>query len=247
MLSIFTRILIIFTVNILSSHPLYAEVKSVEQKNVDFPVKTEKLLKGESHFFMEELSPKKASRLYPDFSSLDSLGLLQEPKVKMVISKHVFIVKKPVGFFEDQQLTDERYMTHLLAGQKIKKLSSDSFKVTVPGETGYSYQLQSFFDADDISTLPNSKIIKAVTTAKDFDVISKGASTIMFTEKTKFSKYARGAVSVSSFIPMKEDRTLVITYNLWAFSKKEVRGLDLKKSLLEEMNDTREAIESYVP
>jgi hypothetical protein len=247
MLSIFTRILIILSVNLISSLPLYAEGKSVEQKNVAFTVKPEKLLKGEFHFFIEELSSKKLKNLYPEFTSLDSLGLLQESGLKIVISKHVSIIKKPVGFFEDRQLTDERFVAHLLEGQKVKKISPETFKVTVPGEAGYSYQIQSFFDADDISTLPNSKIIKAVTTAKDLDVISKGASTIMFSERTKFSRYARGGVSVSSFIPMKEDRTLIITYNLWAFSKKEVSGLDLKKSLLEELEGTREAMESFSP
>ncbi len=245
MLSIFTRILIILTLNLLGALPLYAEVKSLEQENVDFSVKPQKLLGGEAHYFYRELSPKKLSQQYPEISNLDSLGLTQDRKARLVISKQVYIVKKPVGFFDDQQLTDERYLSHLLAGQKVKKNSPDSFKVTVPGEAGYTYQIQSFFDADDISTLPNAKIIRAVTTAKELDVISKGASTIIFTEKKEFSKYAIGGISVSSYIALKEDRTMIITYNLWAFSKKEAQALDLKKAFLEEMESTRDAIEKF--
>lgn len=237
------KLLFIFTLNLLVSVPLYANV--VEQKELNFPIQTEKLLKGEVHTYFSILSPRKLAVQYPELFNLDSLSLNQETGVVLVINKSVSVVSKPVGFFDDKQMVEEKYVAHVLGEQKVSKLSTDSFKVTVPGSDSYSYKLQSFFDADDVSTLPNSKVIRAVTAARNLDVISKSASTIMFSEKTNYTKLVDGGVSVSSFIPLKENKTMIITYNLYAIKKKFALKKVLHQSFLNEAIAVKDLIESY--
>ena len=231
------------TIHLIISASIYA--KPIEQKDVDFPIKSQKLLKGEIHYFFEIISPKELAQHYPEVFQLDSLSLIKEKNIKMVVNKSVYIVNKPVGFFDDQQLSDEKYVAHVLGEQVVKKTGPASYKVTVPGEGGFSYKMHSYFDADDISTLPSSKVTRAVTSARELDVISKSASTVMLTEKTNFTKYTEGGVSISSYIPMKENKTLIITYNLWAVKKPfAIRGI-LKSSYLQEVEAVKSLQESF--
>lgn len=239
------KFVFVFSLNLIISAPIYA--KTVEQKNLNFPIQTAELLKGEVHYYFEILSPRKLATRHADVFELDALSLIQESNVMMLLNKSVSIIDKPVGFFDDKQMSDEKFLDHILGEQKIKKLGPASYSVTVPGETGYSYKMNSFFDADDVSTLPNSKVIRAVSAAKKLDVIAQSASTIMFIEKTNFTKYTEGGVSVSSFIPMKENKTLIITYNLWAIKKPFVLPKVLKANFLTEIEAVKELMNNYKP
>jgi hypothetical protein len=67
----------------------------------------------------------------------------------------------------------------------------------------------------------------------------------MLTEKTHFTKYTEGGVSISSYIPMKENKTLIITYNLWAVKNPfAIRGI-LKSSYLQEVEAVKSLQESF--
>jgi hypothetical protein len=231
----------IIFVNLLLS--LSVSAKTKEQKEIQFPIRAEQLLKGEVHFFFDILSPSKLAVQQGELFELDSLSLAQESDVEMVVTKHAYIVKKPAGFFDDQQLSDERYISHIMGDQKVKKLGPAAYSVSVPG--GPKYRMQLFFDADDVSTLPNSKVIRGVNAVKKIDVISKGASAIMFVEKTNFQKDVEGGVSVSSFIPLNERRTLIVTYNLYAVNKRAVKRKAFKHSFMEEIGSLKKLQDNF--
>lgn len=245
MFKIIYKLGLVFIFNLIISIPLYA--KLVEQKNINFPIKTKDLMKGEIHYYFSIFDPLKLGDKSPEIYELDSLSLNQESNVMMVLNKSVLVVNKPVGFFDDTQMTDEKYLSHILGEQKLKKLAPSSFKITVPGEMGHSYKMNNFFDADDVSTLPNSKVIRAVSAAKKLDIISQSASNIMFVEKTKFTKYSVGSVSVSSYIPLKENKTLIITYQLWGIKKPYAQEQVLKSNFLSETEAVRELLNNFKP
>lgn len=243
MLNFISKIVLIMTINLLVSIPLYAQL--VEQKKINFPVKIERLMKGEIHFYFEIISPRKLAVQYPEAFELDSLSLNQEINVQMVLTKSVSVVEKPVGFFEQNQMADEKYLNHVMGEQKVKKLNPSSFLVTVPGKDGFNYKMTRYFDSDDVSTLPNTKVIRAVTAAKKLDVISQSASSIMFSEFTNYTKYTEGGVAVSSFIPLKENKTLVITYNMWAVKKDSADRNKLKENVLNEILAVKGLLDTY--
>lgn len=237
------KIAFILTINLLLSIPVYADV--VEQKNLDFIIKPEELMKGDIHYYFSVVSPRKLKQQHPELRDLDSLSLLKEQKNRLILTKSVFVINKPVGFFDDKQMTDERFITHLMGEQKVSKLSPSSFKITVPGQLAHSYKMKLFFDADDLSTMPNSKITRAVTVAKKMDVIAQGASIIMFTEQSDYTRFSEGGVIVSSYIPLKETKTLVIQYQLKSVKKKFASKKILKPGILAELLAVKDLINNY--
>ena len=202
-------------------------------------------MKGNVNYAMDVLSPTKFHKKYTELDELDSLALMQEPNVRMVLSKSAYIVDKPVGFFDHLNTVDEKFINHVLGEQKIKKSSENNFKITVPGESGYTYKMKSYFDSDDISTLPNSKVVRSVTQARKLDIISKSASSTTYKEMTKFSKYFSGGIQVSSYIPINEKKTLVLNYSLFAIKKNFALVNVLKRSLKVESEAQRDLINSF--
>lgn len=243
MLSLMSKLLLVMSMNLLLIGSVSAKV--VEKEDIHFPLETEKLLAGETHYFFEIMTPRKLSMYYPEAFDLDSLSLNQESHVSMLITKSVMVLDQPVGFFNEQDLMSEKYMSHIMGEQKVKKLGADSYQITVPGKAAHSYKIQSYFDADNVSTLPNSKVIRALYAVKKLDVISQGAFTIVFTEKTQYTKYAVGGISVSSYIPLKEDKTLVITYQLSGIKQKYAKEEILKPSYLSELKAVKRLQQNY--
>src|SRR5688572_10421018 len=93
----------------------------VEQNRIDFPIKADELLKGEIHTYFSILSPQKLAVQHADVFELDSLSLVQESNVMMVLNKAVYVVSKPVGFFDDKQLSDEKFVSHVMGDQDVRK------------------------------------------------------------------------------------------------------------------------------
>lgn len=237
------KMISVFALNLLISAPTYAT--AVAEKGIKFMPTTEALMKGEVHYALEIVSPDKLDNKYPDLFYLDSLSFTSDPSVAIVIAKSAFVVNKPAGFFDHLTVSDENFLAHIMGEQKIKKMGESSFKISVPGEAAHTYNLKSYFDSDDISTLPNSKVIRAVTQARKLDVISQSASAVIFREMTNYSKYSAGGIQVSSFIPLKENKTLVLTYVMTAVKKNFALEKVLRKNFKDEAQAQKKLINSY--
>ena len=239
----FFKVIPLLAINLIISSTVYA--KTVEQKELNFPIKTEELLREEIHYFFTAITPRKLVVTYPELFDLDSLSLIQESNVTLLVSKSVSIASKPVSFFEEEQMTDKKFVSQIMGEQKVQEISPKVFLVTVPGEKPLKYKMQTYFDADDLSTLPNSKEIRAVGAAKKLDVISQGASTIMFKEMSRFNREVAGAVTVSSYVPLKENRTLIISYGMWAIKNPIKDKKALKENFVQELGAVNNLIDSY--
>lgn len=213
----FYKLLIVLALNLLISAPTFAS--SIDKKDLLFPVDTALLLKGEVHYALDVVSVKKIKIKYPQFSRLDTQAFMKEPKIKLVVSKSAYIVSKPVGFFDHENVISESFNSHFMGDQKVKKLNKHDFKITVPGKDGYSYKMKTYFDSDEVSTLPHPKAVRAVAEIKKLDVISQSAASTIFREFTDFSKYTIGGSQVTTIIPLKENKTLIINYSLTAVKK----------------------------
>ncbi len=231
----------VFFVNLALSLAVSATTK--EQTALHFPINADELLKGEIHFFFEILTPKQLAVQQSEFIELDSLGLSRKKDIAIIASKHAYIIKKPAGFFDDQQLSEKKYISHIMKGHTVKKSEEATYRVTT--SAGPAFKMRLFFDSDDVSTIPNAKVVRAVNAVKKFDVISKGASIIMFIEKTGVSNDGKGGVSVSSFIPLNEKKTLVVTHSLHAIDKNGLKRQSLKRSFQEEIESLRKLQDSY--
>lgn len=239
----FFRLMLTLILNLVISLPVSA--KLIEEKSLHFPIKSEELMKGDIHYYFSLQTPRKMLEIFPEVFDLDSLSLLNEAQAMMILTKSVYIVRKPIGFFDENQMTDEKFFSHMMSDHKVTKLSPDSFKISATKDQQYTYKVQTFFDADDISTLPNSKITRAVMAAKRLDIISQGASTIMFSEYTGYSKFLLGGISAVSFVAVKEEHTLVIQYQLKAIKKNLADNKNIKLEIRRELNEQKKLLESF--
>ena len=219
----------------------YAELQ--KKPKLNFKVQGE-ALKEDIHYSFAQGSAEELKNNFPNIARLDSIGFLKEKKASVVVSKVAYVIKKPIGFFDHESLVDEKLVSELMGDQKIKKISSDGFVVVVPGKEKMTYKLKIYVDSDDVSTLPHSKVTESITSFRKLDVISQSASSISFREMSEFTHSAFGAVIVSSFIPLKENKTLVISYYVTALREKG----DVKKNeanLRNEFQVTRNVIERF--
>lgn len=218
--------------------------KSIKHKQLSFTLDTDSLIKGETHYYLELLSPRKLALKYPVIFELDSLSLIQESQVKMLVTKSVSVINKPVGFFDEQELLSEKFLSYLSPELRFKKINQESFLVS-SSQNGLSYKTQTYFDADDLSTLPNSKVTRAISAVKKLDIISQGASMIVLTERTSFSHFTEGSVAATSYIPLKENKTMRIEYNLWAVKEDFSKVKELEENFVKEQEEMKARLDSY--
>lgn len=238
-----TRLLVFLLLNQLMALPVSARV--VEQTELRFKIKSQELLAGEIHYAHQLYSPKDIVERFPEAIDLDSMNLIYEKGIKILITKMAFIVNKPVGFFTTDLMRDPKFLQTILGAAEIKKVTDDIHQIKVPEDKQYSYQVKSFFDSDDISTLNNSKVVQAVTAVKKLDVISQGASAHVVREFSKFTQPVLGSTQVSSYIPLMDGKTLVILYQFTLMKKKDVKKAQLRTSIKEEATHLKPLIDQF--
>lgn len=216
-----------------------------KKTSIPFNIETDKLLKGEVHYALFLHSPAKVKEKWEWSQKFDSVALLKGKDSAIVVSKFAYVVNKPIGFFDHTHLSDERYIAHIMGDQKVSKIDENSYKVNVAGKYAHTFNLDSYYDSDDVSTLSHPKSIHAVTTMKGVDTISQSATATVFREMTGYTNFAEGAVSASYYVPLKENKTLIITYQMHGVKKKFANKKVLEKNLVEEALAQKALLESF--
>jgi hypothetical protein len=237
------KIIGLFLLSLPFASAIYA--KAIKQPEFNFKVDAQKLIAGDFHYSFHLVTPRKLMERIPMAADLDSLSLLQENDVKIMLTKTAFVINKPVGFFDNEHIRNEKIVSHMMGEQSITSLDQVTYKVSVPGEMKHSYKMRSYFDSDDISTLPNSRIIQAVSAAKKMDVLSQSSSSMVLKEYTHYTDYLTGGVKISSYITLQEGSTLVITYGLSAVKKAYAKDLMLEGGFVEETEAIKSLLNSY--
>jgi hypothetical protein len=235
-----TKLLVFLIFTVCLNMAAFAEFK--QQKNIKFRVIGADLMKGDIHYSFSLMEPKVFKKKYGYIRDLDSLKVRNEPNIKILLTKAVFVVKTQIGFFDHEHMKNKNYLKHLHAHQTLEDVSDGVYRVTNPD---YSYTLKTFFDSDDISSLPNSAVVRAMTAAKKIDVISQSASSLVFNELTNFTSFSLGETSVTTYMGLKEDYTLVMHYQVSGIRTSFANKKKLKQDYLQELQFMKKAIESF--
>jgi hypothetical protein len=224
------KLLFTLLLNLTLSVPTYAAV--VEEKKLNFSFNSEKLMKGDVYYSFRKVSAKEAKKKFSTIAQIDTLKMLKNSENIVLINKIVYVINKPIGFFDHKQMIDMDFLKHLFEGSKVTPVSEDVFRIKGQKD----YRMGIYYDSDDISTLPSPAVIKAVTAARKLDIISQSAPAILFKE------YDNGSVDVTSYVTLIENKTLAITYHM-AEAKKNSQ--DLNDDFVKEVMAQRKLIESY--
>lgn len=218
---------------------------SVKQKELNFPVKGEELLKGDVHYSYSLTTKEELAGLYPDFLDLDTTGITKPSNARLLVSKAAYVVKKPTGFFDNNKVVDVTFLNHLFGEQKVSAKADGVFSVVIPGSTPQQYKMRTHFDSDDISSTKSSRAIRAITAAKGLDIQIKGASSIIVRETWDYSKGAYGAIHVTAYLTIMEDQTLVIDYGLMSLIPPLLARETLEESISQEAAAHQVLINSF--
>jgi hypothetical protein len=203
-----------------------------EEPELNFILQTSQLMEGEIQYSFKVLSPEGLKKLSPLLSELDSLGLVSSG-TSLMVSKFAFVVKKPMGIFDQKEDEEADFLSFLSGGSKVKRMGDGLFSFHTKGEPGLSYQLARFEDSDDISTLSRSKAARGIQAVKRLDPLFQSASLMIFQELTNFSHSFNGATELYAYLPLNEFRTLVFGFKLVSL-KDYSNDSSLKQSLSEE-------------
>lgn len=228
--------LIYFLILLSISSPLFG--KAVEQSSFNFQFNSESLMTGDIYYAFKTHTKEDLKKNLPKILLLDSIGITKNKEFEFIVMKSVYVLKREVGFFDHKTMSNKKLIQALFKTNDIKKESENSFKVKTPD---YSFLLKVFYDSDDISTLDTSKIVRAVTAAKKMDLLSESASSIILKELTTPQN---GSVNISIHIPLKERRTLVIDYQLFAI-KKNATKKNLKEKFIQNVIHSKEVFEKF--
>jgi len=219
--------------------------KVIEKKNLKFNVIGSDLVKGDIHFSFSLMEPKTFKKKYRQIKDLDSLEVRKEPNVKIMLTKAAFIVKTPIGFFDHEHMKNLTFIKYIHEGEEVSEVSDSQFNIRVPGEHPYSYTLKTYFDSDDISSLPTSKAVRAMTAAKKIDVITQSSNSMVFSEMSNFTTFALGGSSVTTYMSLKENSTLILHYELIGIRTSFADRKVLRQEYQRHIQQLQKAINSY--
>lgn len=189
----------------------FAQAKMVEKPELNFSISYNDLAKGEIHY---SFSLMDSSKLPADIAAVDTLGIMQISSSKILYNKIAYIIAKPVGHFNYQQVTNYNEIKRLMPHANVKKLTERSFKVSTKGLFGYSYLLDMEYDSEIVSTANDSAVIESIDRAKRLDGTLGQVDSTIFRHIHDFSKYSNAGVSVTRHYDLDGEATLVVTTNI---------------------------------
>ena len=222
----------------LTSYQVFAQKLEPE---INFILRTPLLLDGEVQYSFSVLSAEALRKKYPLLSELDTLELLNSKDASFMISKFAFVVKKPLGVF-DQKETDEAEFLSYLAQGKVQKIKDGVYQYHLEGQPGLKYKLTRYEDSDDISTLSRSRAARGIQAAKRLDPLFQSASLMTFHELTDFGHSFNGATELYAYLPLNESRTLVFGFKFISL-KDYANDSGLRQGLQEEIFNFKRLID----
>lgn len=232
-----------FLLSLVTHFPSHAE--AVRQKELNFTVKGEELLKGHVAWSIELFKRGDLKSDHPEFADFDTSGFTRADDARLLASKSAYVVNKPVGFFDHDKIVNLKFLNHFLGQQKVTQMGEGLFKVEIPGSTPLTYKMRTHFDSDDISSTKDSRVIRAITAAKRMDIQVQGASSIYVREMWDYSRGAYGAIHVTACIAIMENRTLIIDYGIMSLKPPLMADETLIDSVRDEATAHQTLINSF--
>lgn len=230
--------LLFLTLLILATGNAYAIRLEPE---LNFVLQTPLLLEGEIQYSFSVLSAETIKKERPLIAELDSLELLSNKGSSFLVSKFAFVVKKPLGVFDQSEDEEAGFLSYLSGGAKVNKRGEGRYSFELQGSPGLKYSMARFEDSDDISTLSRSKAARGIQAAKRLDPLFQSASLMTFHELTEFNHSFNGATELFAYLPLNESRTLVFGFKLVAL-KDYSNDSNLKQGLVEEFKNIQTLI-----
>lgn len=173
-----------------------------------FLVNTEALERGEVHFHGHTLTLQQLTDQFPDWLELDGARVLEVSDGDVHAGKWAQLIEKPLGFFNENRMLDQKWLEQLLKIGKLTRVDENSYKGS---DAQGDFELEVFYDSDDMSNLQNGRLIRSLGHAKKLDPISGGAAaSICISLKRRRS----AELTLINYVSLSSRRTLEVGYYL---------------------------------
>jgi hypothetical protein len=215
-----------------------AQAKTTKFKTLDF--NTIALGRSDAHYSFKLINKSKIKELPASFKELYAIGMKGVKGTKIVISKNVILVNKPVSFFTKEKVLDPRFNKKSISAHKVflKESGSSALRVENTGMFSYDYDLYIYFkDASvtDLAAGQNAYVSKMY--AEDAYVGNADAQVLRLSRN--FSDLGYGSAVYSNYIAY-GDQTIISSYSIVALKSIYAWGSIVESNLVKEITKLRD-------
>ncbi|MFA7613863.1 MAG: hypothetical protein WCY48_06465 [Candidatus Caldatribacteriota bacterium] len=223
-----------------------AEAKDIKHPQFNFQISTHKLKSTDLHYSFVSVGQEAFQKEAGVFSALANPSREKDPlktNSKYVLFRAVFPIKKAVGHFDSEKFSDAQFIKALEGGDKVKKIRDNAFITQVSTPVKYQYFSKFHFDADDLSSLPDSRIGRKIMDLKSSDPLLLSANVSIFREMFGFTQLLKESSEFYAFVALDETTTLVVFVKLAIFSSDDMFNYVIERDLIKKIKKIQKALE----
>jgi hypothetical protein len=177
------------------------------------------MLKGDIQFAYFLQDSKSARKKFPFLRVLDHSQALLEKDLVVFGTKTSYIIKKEYGFFDLDLSQNISFLEKITGKIKVEKIQNNRFKILSEGDETYQFQMDVYFDSDDISSSSKLKMANSINSIKKLDVAHQGGSSTLVRDFSQYSEYTHSGKQIHLFSPLNDHFTIVTTYSFYFVKK----------------------------
>lgn len=224
------------------STPLWS--KDIAHSEFNFSISAHKLKSTDMHYSFASVKKEIFNKEAGPFSALLSPGHLGQDREKFTLIRAVFPVKKAIGIFDSEKFNDLKFIKRIEDSSKVRKLRENTFISQMSSPRKYQYFSKFHFDADDLSSLPDSRVSKKIMELKTSDPLLLSANMSIFREMFGFTDYLSESSEFYGFISLDETTTLVVLIKLAVFPSDDITDNVIERDLLKYIKRIQKSLEN---
>lgn len=216
----------------------------IKHSDFNFQISTHKIKSTDIHYAFVSVDQNTFVKEAGPFSAL---GHQQKDKKykdnKHILFRAVFPVKKAIGYFDADKFSDPTFIKKMEGGAKVKRARENAFITQNSSPIKYHYFSRFYFDSDDLSSLPDSRIGRKIMELKSTDPLLFSANLSIFREMFGHTHFIKESSEFYGFVALDENTTLVVFMRMSIYSSDDILDYVIERDLIKKTKKIREAFE----
>lgn len=219
--------------------------KDIKHPQFNFAISTHKIKATDLHYAFVSVNQQTFYREAGPFAALLGASKNIKNEDKHILIRAVFPITKAIGNFEPDSFNELSFVQRIDEQKKVRKLKDNTFLTQNSSPISYQYFSKFHFDADDLSSLPDSKIGHKITELKSSDPLLQSANATIYRQMFGFSSFLKESSEFYGFIALDETRTLVVYMKLAIYSPDSILDYAIERDLLKRVKTFKTVLEKH--
>lgn len=232
-------IILLLTCSLMA--PLWA--KDIRHSEFNFKISAKKLKGTDLNYSFTSVNKETFNKEAGPFAALLTQNHDYKKGEKFALIRAVFPIKKAIGHFDTDKFNDLKFTQKIESNTKVRKIKENTFLTQVSYPVKYQFFSKYHFDADDISSLPDSRIGRKIMELKNSDPLLQSANLSIFREMFGYTQYINEGSEFFGFISLDEETTLVVFMKLSVFSSDDILDYAIERDFLKKVKTIKTVLE----